>query len=171
MAKNLFIYVSYLQISKHVFAGFVLMLTLISMSVQLVIRTFPRATNAFVRAFGRSLETLVTLMHIETMTSVHDVAVGARGRQFGQRFLHSQIAAARCLAYFTTAIRTRGLLVFETCVSEQMRKTTSAHQVSIGALVDGSLRQILKTPLARSRPIGLRFRRLLMPPRVEAPHG
>ena len=113
------------------------MQTRLGVLAELVVRALPHATDALEHAACRPLEALVALVLLEAVARVQQVAVDTVGGQLGQRLLHGQIAAARRLADLDAAVGTRGLLVLETRICEQVREAAGAHQVAVGALFQG----------------------------------
>ena len=115
------------QVSEHLFAGLALMQAEASVRVEFVVRTLPCAAETRVNTGRGSLETLGALVHVQRVARVHDVAVSAAGGQLGEGRLHGEVAATRGLADLAATVGTRGLLVFEARVGEQMSETPGAH--------------------------------------------
>ena len=81
-----------------------------------------RTADALVGALARPLGTLVALESVERIHArvhviyfVHDVGVGAAGRQLAQRLLHRQVPAAQRLAVLAAVVGTRRSLAHIRC--------------------------------------------------------
>lgn len=62
------------------------------------------------------------------------VAELALGRQLADRFLNCQIARSRVLADLHATVRASGDFISQARIRKEMRETSSAHQMPVGAL-------------------------------------
>lgn len=94
----------------------------------------PLTADACVLAVGRTIFTLGRFVVIDRFVRKLLRAVLTFGRQLRNCLLDRQIARRVVLTDLCTAVRTGGILIAQSSVSQQMREASSAHQMSHGAL-------------------------------------
>lgn len=71
------------------------------------------------------------------------------GRQFGHGLLHRKVPDALSPADLTSTLRTRGILVLDPRVCQQVVQTTHTHQVPVAALWKVVWQELLKCKVMR----------------------